>query len=99
MLRGLFARRLGGDVAGPAASERVKAAVRAALGEDAASGFVTMASEIDCADPGCPGLETVILLMPPGGKGRAVKVGKPMAEVTEQDVAAALADAGFEVTR
>jgi hypothetical protein len=48
-------------------------------------------SEIVCLDPGCPGTETVILVMEPGRKTRAAKVAKPVDEVTEADVAASLA--------
>jgi|SRR5215204_5191279 len=48
-------------------------------------------NEIVCLDPGCPGTETVILVMQPGRKTRAAKVGKPTDEVTEDDVAEALA--------
>ncbi|GJD63132.1 hypothetical protein [Methylobacterium frigidaeris] len=47
-------------------------------------------NEIVCADPACPGTETVILVMPPGARSRACKVGKPLEAVTEEDVAAAL---------
>ena len=48
-------------------------------------------NEIVCLDPGCPGTETVILMMQPGRKTRAAKVGKPIDEVTEGDVVEALA--------
>ena len=52
---------------------------------------VTLAvNEIVCADPACPGTETVILVMVPGIRSRACKVGKPLEAVTEEDVAAAL---------
>jgi len=47
-------------------------------------------NEIACLDPACPGLETVILVMEPGRKTRAVKIGKALDEVTEQDIRAAL---------
>ncbi|MET7246518.1 hypothetical protein ABZT49_24475 [Methylobacterium sp. EM32] len=47
-------------------------------------------NEIVCADPACPGTETVILVMQPGVRSRACKVAKPLDEVTEEDVAAAL---------
>ncbi|MBM6594891.1 hypothetical protein [Microvirga pudoricolor] len=60
---------------------QVKAWCRAALPE--ASYAV---NEIACTDPGCPGIETVILVMEPGRKTRAVKVQKPLDEVSEQDV-------------
>jgi hypothetical protein len=47
-------------------------------------------SEIVCLDPGCPGTDTVILVMEPGRKTRAFKVAKPLDEVTEPEVRAAL---------
>ena len=48
-------------------------------------------NEIVCLDPGCPGTETVILMMQPGRKTRAAKVGKPIDEVTQGDLVEALA--------
>lgn len=47
-------------------------------------------SEIVCADPGCPGIETVILVMEPGRRTRACKIAKTLDAVTEQDVRDAL---------
>ena len=41
------------------------------------------ANEILCADPACPGQETVILVMIPGQRTRAYKVQAAMADVTE----------------
>lgn len=68
--------------------ERVKAWTRAAL---RASPDTTLAvNEIVCADPACPGTETVILVMESGAKSRAYKVAKTLDEVTEQDIGAAL---------
>lgn len=51
---------------------------------------VLKVSELLCSDPACPGLETVILIMVPGERTRACKIGKPLAEVGEADVAEAL---------
>ena len=77
----------------PQADAAVRAAIlawaRQAAGFDAA-GFVKV-NEIVCADPACPGMETILLLMPPGLPTRAVKITKPMAAVTETDVVLALA--------
>ena len=47
-------------------------------------------NEIACNDPGCPGIETVILVMESGKKTRALKVSKVLDEVMEQDILAAL---------
>lgn len=66
---------------------RIKTWTLAALGNDEAGLAV---NEIVCPDPACPGWETVILIMEPGCRTRAVKVGKALAEVTEQDIRAVL---------
>jgi hypothetical protein len=47
-------------------------------------------SEILCPDPGCPDLETVILVMRPGQKTQAFKIRLPIPAVTEQDLEEAL---------
>lgn len=67
---------------------RVKDLVAAALGGDPEIGLAV--NEIVCADPACPGTETVILVMVPGRSTAACKVGKPLAEVTDDDVRDAL---------
>jgi len=92
MLRGLFAKKAGLPDKDREAAERVKALAAAILPEAA----ITV-SEIVCLDPSCPGTETVMLLMPPGGKTQAAKVTKPALDVTEEDVRAALREAGFEI--
>ena len=71
-----------------ARAQAVKDLVRAALG--APADLALTVNEIICADPACPGTETVILIMRPGEKTRAVKIARPIAEVTRDDVAAAL---------
>ena len=86
---GTFLRNaLGGSRTDPEAVERVKAWVRAALG----SGDAALAvNEIACTDPSCPGVEKIILVMEPGRRTRACKVGKSLDDVTEQDIRDALA--------
>jgi hypothetical protein len=69
-------------------SERVKAHVFEALGRNPDIGISV--NEIICRDPGCPGEETVILVMAPMKKTTACKVAKAMAEVSEDDVRDAL---------
>lgn len=71
-----------------AAVERVKEIARTVLRASAETAFAV--NEIACNDPGCPGLETVILVMEPGQKTRAIKVQKPLEEVAEHDILAAL---------
>ncbi len=68
--------------------DRVKDLARAALQASPETAFAV--NEIACNDPGCPGIETVILVMEPGRKTRALKVPKPLDEVMEQDILAAL---------
>jgi hypothetical protein len=72
----------------PVAVQRVKAWARAALG--AADDTAFTVNEIACTDPGCPGTETVILVMEPGRRTRACKVQKALDDVTEQDIRQAL---------
>lgn len=57
-----------------------------ALGEE----VTVSANEIVCADPACPGVETVILVMRPGERTRAYKVQAAAAEVSEAALKAAL---------
>jgi hypothetical protein len=74
-----------------AALTRLKAMVLAML---ALADEATIAvNEIVCADPACPGLETVILVMEPGKKTRAVKIALAAEEIGEAELAAALAGA------
>lgn len=67
---------------------RIKDETRALLGLPEAAAVAV--NEILCADPACPGTETVILVMEPGRKTRAFKVQAPMAEVTGDLLEAAL---------
>jgi hypothetical protein len=68
--------------------ERVKGFVFDALGRNPDIGISV--NEIICRDPGCPGTETVILVMVPLKKTAACKVAKAMDDVTEDDVRDAL---------
>lgn len=82
----------GRDRPEPEVPARIREWLRRALkcGEDVRFAV----NEIACADPGCVGTETVVLVMAPGEKTRALKVLKPMDQVTELDVRLAVADAG-----
>lgn len=91
---GLFGKaeaRKGGDAKAEAkaATERLKAQVRELLGLSERAAIAV--NEILCADPACPGTETVILVMKPGEKTRAYKLQMAMSEVTAE----ALSDALF----
>lgn len=72
-----------------AASDRIRQWAAAACCGDPETRFSV--NEIICRDPSCPGTETVILVMAPGVKTRALKIARPMADVTEQDVCQAVA--------
>lgn len=67
---------------------RLRGWVAAALGDPA--GLDLTISEVDCADPACPGLETFILVLRAGEATQAVKVKKPIAGITEADVVEAV---------
>ena len=84
-------RGFGGSRPEAATVERVRAWVAAAL--DAHPDTRLAVNEIACADPSCPGIETIVLIMEPGRKTRACKVQKPIEDVTEGDIRAALAAA------
>jgi hypothetical protein len=68
--------------------QRVKGYVFEALGRNPDIGISV--SEIICTDPGCPGEETVILVMVPLKKTAACKVSKAMADVNDDDIRTAL---------
>lgn len=55
-------------------------------------GVSVAVNEIVCRDPGCPGTETVILIMRPGARTIAAKIQKEAAAVSGEDVSAALAE-------
>jgi hypothetical protein len=71
-----------------AARERLRAWAQNALGNP--EGLALTISEVECPDPACPGMETFILVMRAGEATQAVKVKKPLAEVSEADVQEAL---------
>jgi hypothetical protein len=81
--------RKGSEAAGvrPEDLARVRDLTRTllALPDDA----TVAANEIICADPACPGSETVILVMVPGQRTKAYKVLKSAAETGEDDLRAA----------
>lgn len=64
----------------PARMAALKRSVRdaLALGDDCAISI----NEIACADPACPVLETIILVMQPGQKTRAYKAHGALDELT-----------------
>lgn len=73
-----------------ALTAQLKARIRTAFGLD--EGDTVAVNEIACPDPGCPDLETVILIMRPGQRTQAVKISGPMDQVSDTALAAAEAD-------
>ena len=67
----------------------IKPRVRTAFGLGEADTIAI--NEIACPDPGCPDIETVILIMRPGRKTQAVKIAGPLAQVGDADLAQAAA--------
>jgi len=65
-------------------TRRLKEAVREnfRLGPD----DVVMVSELDCQVPGCPPIETVIAFWCDDGQRRHLKIFKPLAEVSADDL-------------
>ncbi|ACA16580.1 conserved hypothetical protein [Methylobacterium sp. 4-46] len=49
-------------------------------------------TELACADPGCPDVETIVLVMREGEPSRALRIPRPLAEVEEADIAALCAE-------
>lgn len=86
---GLFGKGNDRKAASTEAATRIKAETRELLGLDEEAAIAV--NEIICADPACPGTETVILVMSPGEKTRAYKAQMPMAELTREALAEVLA--------
>jgi hypothetical protein len=89
---GLFGKSDADKAETTAHAMRIKADVRDVLGLPEAAAIAV--NEILCADPACPGTETVILVMNPGHKTKAFKMQSAMAELTRERVLVALADRG-----
>ena len=64
---------------------RLKRDLIAALGLTEADALAV--NEIACADPGCPDMETIVLVMRAGAPTRALRIRRPMDAVDAQDVA------------
>lgn len=55
---------------------------------------VIKVNEIICADPACPGTETVVLVMAPGYRTTACKVQADAIDITHEQIVAAIAAQG-----
>ncbi|MGK5530436.1 hypothetical protein [Streptomyces sp. URMC 129] len=69
----------------------LKQTVRHLLGLDDDTAVVIQ--QLACAEPGCPPLETVIAVLPPGGPARRWTLHRPVEQVTDDDVRTLLATA------
>jgi hypothetical protein len=79
---GLFGKGRADKAQAAEQAGRIKTQVREMLGLPEAAAIAV--NEIICADPACPGTETVILVMNPGEKTRAFKLQMAMADVTPE---------------
>jgi hypothetical protein len=52
---------------------------------------VVSVSESDCGDPGCGGTRTIVLIMHPRRPTEAVKIEKPLEQITQTELSDALA--------
>ena len=59
---------------------------------DLAAADALTLNEIACPDPGCPDLETVVLVMRVGQPTRALRIRKTMDAVTPEDLAVLAAE-------
>ncbi|MCJ2088395.1 hypothetical protein MKK88_20740 [Methylobacterium sp. E-005] len=81
---------------------RVRSAERAAIAAQLKRDLITAlqlgdadslaVNEIACADPGCPDMETVVLVMRAGLPTRALRIRCPMEAVGPADIDALVAD-------
>ncbi|SEG83021.1 hypothetical protein [Bosea lathyri] len=79
---GLFGKSSADKAQAAQAANRIKAEIRELFGLPEAAAIAV--NEIICADPACPGTETVILVMNPGEKTKAFKLQMALAEVTRE---------------
>lgn len=89
MRLGLFGKAGADKARASEQSGQIKALVREILGLPEAAAIAV--NEILCADPACPGTETVILVMNPGERTRAFKLQATMGEVTREALQEVLA--------
>jgi len=73
-----------------AKSGEVKTWVRARL--DLGDDVTLTVAELACRDEGCPDVETVIGILAQGQPIRTLRIHLPLAELSRDDIAAAIAD-------
>jgi hypothetical protein len=84
-VRNLFGEKPSHD---PAVIDRLKSWAREMLALDET--VRVMVTELRCGETDCPDVETVIALLDVPGQARKLKVSKPLAEVTRDDLLVAL---------
>jgi len=62
-----------------------------------ADDVIVKVNEINCVDPACPGQETIILIMAPGERTRALKIRAPVESVDATAITQAMAEANEAV--
>lgn len=68
----------------PEKTRQIKSWVRELHGLDEA--VALSITELACRDEGCPDIETVVGIMRPGEKIRTIRIHKPLAEVSREDI-------------
>ncbi|MGW2373482.1 hypothetical protein [Kitasatospora sp. NPDC001683] len=53
---------------------------------------IVMIRQLDCTEPGCPPVETVVAVLPPSGATRRWTLHHPLDEITPELLASALAE-------
>ena len=71
------------------AALELKAHARTAINADDET--VVSVSESDCSDPSCGGARTIVLIMHPRRPTEAVKIDKPLEQITRTELSDALA--------
>jgi hypothetical protein len=54
---------------------------------------IVMVRQLDCTEPGCPPVETVVAVLPPEGPARRWTLHHPISDITPDRLATALAEA------
>lgn len=78
-----------GTASGPVDTARLREAARRVLALDDEA--IVMVRQLDCTEPGCAPVETVVAVLAPGEPVRSWKLRLPAANITDADLAHLLA--------
>ena len=78
-----------------AAALELKVQVRTVINAD--DDTVVTVIERDCIDPGCGGARTPVLIMHPRRPTEAIKIDKPLEQITHADLSNALAPLAVQI--